>query len=115
MASWWDAREHGGCNEAVRRGGARYRRGRADGRAGGSQPRRVGRTVREGRGRVPRGVTEHSSTRSGADPAGLRHDGQTTRWLAPVLLAMAASGVSQGFVRFTYPFVLPAMRQDVLG
>lgn len=36
-------------------------------------------------------------------------------WLAPVLLAMAASAVSQGFVRFTYGFVLPAMKEDLLG
>lgn len=36
-------------------------------------------------------------------------------WLRPVLLAMAASAVSQGFVRFTYAFVLPAMTEDVLG
>jgi MFS family permease len=37
------------------------------------------------------------------------------RWLGPVLLAMAASAVSQGFVRFTLAFVLPAMKEDVLG
>jgi MFS family permease len=44
-------------------------------------------------------------------------DGLSTssRWLAPVLLAMIASAVSQGFVRFTYAFVLPAMKDDVLG
>lgn len=39
----------------------------------------------------------------------------TASWLVPVLLAMAASAVSQGFVRFTYAFVLPAMKDDLLG
>jgi MFS family permease len=39
----------------------------------------------------------------------------TATWLVPVLLAMAASAVSQGFVRFTYAFVLPAMKDDLLG
>lgn len=36
-------------------------------------------------------------------------------WLGPALLAMAAASVSQGLVRFTYPFVLPAMTDDLLG
>lgn len=36
-------------------------------------------------------------------------------WLGAVLLVMAASAVSQGFARFTYAFVLPAMKEDLLG
>lgn len=36
-------------------------------------------------------------------------------WLGTVLLVMAASAISQGFARFTYAFVLPAMTDDVLG
>jgi len=36
-------------------------------------------------------------------------------WLGPVLLVMAATAISQGFARFTYAFVLPAMKQDLLG
>lgn len=36
-------------------------------------------------------------------------------WLVSVLLVCAAVAVSQGFARFTYAFVLPAMTTDVLG
>jgi len=36
-------------------------------------------------------------------------------WLGTVLLVMAATAVSQGFARFTYAFVLPAMKDDLLG
>lgn len=49
----------------------------------------------------------------GAAPASSSRS--TASWLVPVLLAMAASAVSQGFVRFTYAFVLPAMKEDLLG
>lgn len=36
-------------------------------------------------------------------------------WLGPVLLVMAAAAISQGFARFTFAFVLPAMKEDLLG
>lgn len=36
-------------------------------------------------------------------------------WLGPVLLVMAATSISQGFARFTFAFVLPAMKDDLLG
>jgi MFS family permease len=36
-------------------------------------------------------------------------------WLGPVLLVMAATAISQGFARFTFAFVLPAMKEDLLG
>jgi predicted MFS family arabinose efflux permease len=36
-------------------------------------------------------------------------------WIRPVLLVMCACGVSQGFARFTFSFVLPDMTADVLG
>lgn len=36
-------------------------------------------------------------------------------WLGPVLLVMLSGAVSQGFARFTYAFVLPQMRHDLLG
>jgi MFS family permease len=36
-------------------------------------------------------------------------------WKVAVLLVMAAVGVSQGFARFTYAFVLPDMTADILG
>ncbi|HJQ42521.1 MAG TPA: YbfB/YjiJ family MFS transporter [Jatrophihabitantaceae bacterium] len=36
-------------------------------------------------------------------------------WLRPVVLVMLSGAVSQGFARFTYPFVLPQMRDDLLG
>lgn len=35
------------------------------------------------------------------------------KWLVPILLAVAAAGVAQGFVRYTFAFVLPAMTEDV--
>ena len=38
--------------------------------------------------------------------------GSTTAWLVPVLVGMAATMVSQGFARFTYAFVLPAMKPE---
>lgn len=34
-------------------------------------------------------------------------------WIGPVLLAMAVSGVAQGFVRYTFAFLLPAMTASV--
>jgi MFS family permease len=52
-----------------------------------------------------------SSSAGGAPVA----SGPTAAWLAPVLVGMAATMVSQGFARFTYAFVLPAMRDDILG
>ncbi|WP_405151091.1 MFS transporter [Sphaerisporangium sp. NBC_01403] len=36
-------------------------------------------------------------------------------WIRPVLLIMCAGGVSQGFARFTFAFILPDMTEDVLG
>ena len=36
-------------------------------------------------------------------------------WLGPVVLISLSGAVSQGFARFTYPFVLPQMRSDLLG
>ena len=36
-------------------------------------------------------------------------------WLGPVVLVMAATAISQGFARFTFAFVLPAMKEDLLG
>lgn len=36
-------------------------------------------------------------------------------WLGPVVLISLSGAVSQGFARFTYPFVLPQMRHDLLG
>lgn len=36
-------------------------------------------------------------------------------WLCTALAVTAASAVSLGLARYTYPFVLPAMRDDILG
>ncbi|WP_433496641.1 MFS transporter [Sphaerimonospora sp. CA-214678] len=36
-------------------------------------------------------------------------------WILPVLLVMVSAAVSQGFVRFTFSYVLPGMTEDVLG
>jgi MFS family permease len=36
-------------------------------------------------------------------------------WLWSVVLVMLSGAVSQGFARFTYAFVLPQMREDMLG
>lgn len=36
-------------------------------------------------------------------------------WRSTVLMVMLASAISQGFARFTFAFVLPAMKEDVLG
>ncbi|MFD7407855.1 MFS transporter [Streptomyces sp. NPDC059866] len=36
-------------------------------------------------------------------------------WILPVLLVMASAAVSQGFVRFTFSYVLPDMTEDILG
>lgn len=54
------------------------------------------------------GITPEPVAPSGAVPG-------TRPWLGPVLLVMAATAISQGFARFTYAFVLPAMKEDLLG
>lgn len=53
--------------------------------------------------------TAESSPGAGASAVPVR------TWIWPILLVMCASGVSQGFVRFTFSFVLPDMTEDVLG
>jgi MFS family permease len=48
--------------------------------------------------------------------SGVRREAETAgRWFGQVLIVAACAAVSQGFARFTYPFVLPQMTDDVLG
>lgn len=48
--------------------------------------------------------------------ARVRREAETPgRWFGQVLIVAACAAVSQGFARFTYPFVLPQMTDDVLG
>jgi MFS family permease len=42
-------------------------------------------------------------------------DDTSGAWFTQVLLIAACAGVSQGFARFTYPYVLPQMTADMLG
>lgn len=51
------------------------------------------------------------------DPAGGTPAADTPlrTWIWPVLLVMSAAAVSQGFVRFTFGYVMPDMTRDLLG
>lgn len=55
--------------------------------------------------------------RKTAQPASEEPDAETSprTWILPVLLVMVSAAVAQGFVRFTFSYVLPGMTEDILG